>query len=351
MSHFTVMVISTKGKKNAEQQLAPYQENNMGDCPQEYMEFVDQEQDFYDDWQSGSAKRMRNKHTGQLLSPYADIFKLPKEGKPFEGDRYGNPYPERYEEVQVPYTELYSTLEAYVNAEECVKRQENDEGELRYGYWSNPNSKWDWYQIGGRWAGMLLLKEGAKRKQEPEPSWGWSPEDLANLKNDKRKADVARKSEIDWEAMMQEGRQKHLNTWDKVAMACGVDDRGHIKQPMWSWEQVVEQCNKNYDQAREVYRQQPEVIAFAECKVGGFMGSVSDFDCTRDEYGERGANDAISTFAVLIDGDWQERGSMGWWGMSSETDEEARAWQNSFYDAYIKNLPDNAMITVVDCHI
>ena len=37
MSHFTVMVIGD----NPEEQLAPYQENNMGDCPQEYLEFND----------------------------------------------------------------------------------------------------------------------------------------------------------------------------------------------------------------------------------------------------------------------------------------------------------------------
>lgn len=26
----------------------------------------------------------------------------------------------------------------------------------------NPNSKWDWYEVGGRWHGMLLLKPGKK---------------------------------------------------------------------------------------------------------------------------------------------------------------------------------------------
>lgn len=36
--------------------------------------------------------------------------------------------------------------------------------EKGYFYWTtqNPNRKWDWYQIGGRWQGMLKLKKGAK---------------------------------------------------------------------------------------------------------------------------------------------------------------------------------------------
>lgn len=49
MSHFTVGVI-TKGKPSESQieiLLAPYQENNMGDCPKKYMQFVNAEED---DW-------------------------------------------------------------------------------------------------------------------------------------------------------------------------------------------------------------------------------------------------------------------------------------------------------------
>ena len=29
-----------------------------------------------------------------------------------------------------------------------------------YGYYHNPNAKWDWYEIGGRWTGYFELKEG-----------------------------------------------------------------------------------------------------------------------------------------------------------------------------------------------
>jgi hypothetical protein len=290
-----------------------------------------------------------------LFSPYDDRFKVEVEKKNTFDRGYEHKIVDtvRYTQVEVPFTELYPNFDDYVKEEEGMERVEDEDGEMRYGYYTNPNSKWDWYQIGGRWAGMLRLREGAKLRREPEPSWGWSEEDKKELM-DGKKADMARKREIDWEGMMQEGRQNFLNHWDKAAMACGIDERGHIKQPAQSWEALVARVQAKeitIDDAREIYRAQPEVVAFNETKLGGWNGSVSDYDCTRDEYGERGASDAISTFAVLLDGEWHERGSMGWWGMSSETDEQARAWQESFYDAYIKNLPDNAMITVVDCHI
>ena len=46
MSHFTVMVIGN----NVVDQLAPFQENNMGDCPVEYLEFEDYTEEVTDAW-------------------------------------------------------------------------------------------------------------------------------------------------------------------------------------------------------------------------------------------------------------------------------------------------------------
>src|ERR1043165_1149323 len=30
---------------------------------------------------------------------------------------------------------------------------------------TNPNEKWDWYQVGGRWSGFFLLKDGSRADQ------------------------------------------------------------------------------------------------------------------------------------------------------------------------------------------
>lgn len=42
---------------------------------------------------------------------------------------------------------------------------------------SNPQAQWDWYEIGGRWAGRIILKEGVTPIAQPHFSWGWSDED------------------------------------------------------------------------------------------------------------------------------------------------------------------------------
>ena len=50
MSHFITAVI-TKNPSDYHKELAPFQENNMCDCPKEYLEFVDKTEEFKKEWQ------------------------------------------------------------------------------------------------------------------------------------------------------------------------------------------------------------------------------------------------------------------------------------------------------------
>ena len=106
MSHFTVMVIG----ENPEEQLAPYQENNMGDCPQEFLEFND------------------------------------------ETERLTKSWEELTDEERSEFNSF----------EEFAKDEGYYENEGKFGYWENYNARWDWYVLGGRWSGFLKLKEGAE---------------------------------------------------------------------------------------------------------------------------------------------------------------------------------------------
>ena len=53
MSHFAVAVISD-GTKTTEELLAPYQKNNMGDCPKEFLEFKFLRRDFHSDYDAAA---------------------------------------------------------------------------------------------------------------------------------------------------------------------------------------------------------------------------------------------------------------------------------------------------------
>ena len=52
---------------------------------------------------------------------------------------------------------------------------------------------------------------------------------------------------------------------------------------------------------------------------------------------------------IREDGEWREKGEMGWWGsVSNEKPEDS--WKQQFVD-YVKSLDENCLVTVVDFHI
>lgn len=78
-------------------------------------------------------------------------------------------------------------------------------------YWENPNSKWDWYQIGGRWACSLRLKNGVKPTPDMygKMSRYLDEDDIAN------RVDSALLNDIDMSIDM-EAWNTALERWDKA---------------------------------------------------------------------------------------------------------------------------------------
>ena len=62
---------------------------------------------------------------------------------------------------------------------------------------SNPRMEWDWYEVGGRFAGRLILKDDAEMIAPPSFSWGWSAEAKRKVLDAKpRRVDIARLGDI-----------------------------------------------------------------------------------------------------------------------------------------------------------
>ncbi len=59
--------------------------------------------------------------------------------------------------------------------------------------------------------------------------------------------------------------------------------------------------------------------------------------------------DELSTFAVLKDGEWFERGKMGWWG-SVSNGKDVELWKSEL-QKLVHDLPDETLISIYDCHI
>lgn len=108
----------------------------------------------------------------------------------------------------------------------------------------NPDSKWDWYSIGGRWSGFLYTKE---KDDEGNPI----------------RVNQARFKDIDWDYMLE--------------------------------------------------------------------------------------NNIIPFNFVTEEGDWYEKGQMGWWGMTSNEMDQS-TWIKDF-QSYLKDIEDDCLVTAIDFHI
>lgn len=69
--------------------------------------------------------------------------------------------------------EKYPTLDAYAKGYYDYERVNG-----RYGYFSNPNAKYDWYIEGGRWDGYLTNSVGAKTNREMLMEVDWEKTDV-----------------------------------------------------------------------------------------------------------------------------------------------------------------------------
>ena len=154
----------------------------------------------------------------------------------------------------------------------------------------NPDSKWDWFSVGGRWDGLLKLKNGDE-------------------------VNSAVIGDIDFSADEEEYKEA-VRFWELYIEGQEPKDEKEKK--------IIDHTFYRKEYYEEMYRTK-EVYA----------KSLSEF----------------GTFAVLKDGEWFEKGDMGWFGCSSETGEEARDWDKGFFDKFLKDLDDDVKLTVVDCHI
>lgn len=218
MSHFTVAVFTEPNGKSLEDLLEPYNEDL--DVPHYISkeELIDRERKSFENFRDTT-------YALYLKDPDAYI----KDVK--------SPQHLRYLTEEFPKKFNWGDEDFY---KEAIKYEEESniqkDGSVFSSY--NPNSKWDWYSIGGRWGNLLVLKNGTT-------------------------ANSAKIKDIDIDKM-------------------------------------VDLC----------------------------------------------------TYAVLTaDGQWHSPGEMGWWGISSETEDEYDKWKREFADRFLLNADPELELTIVDCHI
>ena len=305
MSHFTVFVIG----EDPESQLAPYEEELE-------VEFHSVEEEYLKEYNTDSATITLNTHDNTWQFEHGDDLD------------YG---------ITLTFTQIYSSFEEFMRGWHGYKARDEKHGV--YGYYTNPNAKWDWYQLGGRWTGFFL---GKPELQYPAASGkaGLMTEDAPG-----GYYDSIRKGDIDLEKMYE------IAVSEADAEYTEFENRTSGIEPLReTWAEIRDRF-PDIDSARKFYNTHPwikaatnghffnaEPFTYFEVDTGG-----------REVFIERKRKKCISTFAVLHNGVWYERGEMGWFGMVSD-EKDHDTWLDEFYNVF-NSLPDDTLISAYDCHI
>ncbi len=195
----------------------------------------------------------------------------------------------------------------------------------------NPKSKWDWYSLGGRWTGYFKANKG--KTGEPgimtkEASSGF--------------VDQALKKDIDFEF----NRKKSAQNAEKI-YNLAINTIGDIDRPM-AWDEVREAYPNKIEISRAYYHAQPAVIALKSVKELEWH-SVDEFLISKEDYILNAYESAGVPFAVVKDGEWFEKGEMGWFGVALNEKDQS-VW-NKEYWKLIESLPDNTLLSLYDLHI
>jgi hypothetical protein len=267
MSHFSVLV-AAKDEKELGQRLAPFQENN-----EEYLEWVDR--------------------TDSVLEDYE----------------------QRLELSDLNFTEDITLSEFNKKWGEYTEYEPG-----KFGYQENPNRKWDWWTIGGRWAGAIFWEAMA------------TPDFVAMRCSD---MDSVLVGEVDFGCLRERSAGRAMREWDNWF--------GYAK-----W--YIRGCPLSYEKTREIARAiDANFYYFYYDAVPGAYDAkwFVPMGLTRKQH-VQAAYDKSLTFAFVdMEGNWVEQGNMGWWACVTNEDDnyDAKFW------AFIESLSPEQRLYVVDCHI
>jgi hypothetical protein len=222
----------------------------------------------------------------------------------------------------------------------------------------NELSKWDWWQIGGRWSGYFRTKEDIFRLLDgddaadiitPQNLGRWnSPEH--SIEKLRHLVDGGRVKHLDIEGMRAEAGGKAMGEYDLYERLL---EKHGVALPWSSFYGRVEAKELTREEAREKYNAQPLVKAFHEIEEFKWeMGcTIERFSVPREEYVQRYRDRAVPGYALLTKaGEWLAPGDMGWFGMSSDTDSSYEAYTVQA-NAYVDGLDPDDILVMLDLHI
>lgn len=266
MSHYAVLVLH-KANQNIDDMLAPYSENLEVEPYKEYtkqeaLDYIKKEYVPYNDF-------MKNYSDDELINWFVNQYGSYSIGKD------GN---------------IYSTY--------------------------NPNSKWDWYQIGGRFDGELhltdeALLEGIKEYKDHH-KYEVPKEDYELY----RTVNSAPIKDIQWITHLSDDEKEKYRRWWAINVEGEEPEDGEAKDDHFFW---------NPEWYKQRYRDAETYIRTIELPCYHAV--------------------------VTPDGEWHEESRMLFFACTDGSPEDELEWDLNFYDTFLKNENSNYIATIVDCHI
>jgi len=330
MSHYTMLVIADS-EENVREVLTPYYEygcsSHMDEKVKPYLKFNDCTEELREDWETRSMPMVvepikpLEDWRAHLFSKYDDRYRvLGTLASEYE-------VPEEFGRIDIPYKVFFPTFKSYADdSGEYEYREELD----AYGYLHNPNSKWDWFTIGGRWSGKLILKDGST-------------------------ANYASVGDIDWEAMKKDDINKVWLSWKKYLSTC------HPLHILW-YTGIGSMFTIIYRPLLKVKRSWAFKLRDAFWKIEKKMPRPKGVDWHGADP-DMGMNISCGEMPwtcytrrtgpytwgmVTSNGQWLEKATMGWFGCSYN--DQGRRFRKAYFKE-LESLSDDQMVYVVDCHI
>lgn len=188
---------------------------------------------------------------------------------------------------------------------------------------TNPNARWDWWQIGGRYTGKLAPGDQAR--------WG----------------------DLDVERMLAEARDRKGAEWDKAEAEFekkASDKVGFFGALIQQYEGILADLRADMDANRGTGALYQRIEANPRAlRLRELVGHANGWDYSIEGVYTRADHVAtaqsLTCWAVVKDGRWYEKAQMGWWGMSTGGD-----WPESLA-AIFSSIRSDQWVTVVDYHI
>lgn len=296
--------------------LEPYQE----EPKEEYLQFISQHEKKYEEWKNNSVEK--------VLSPKGMMYNKWDERFRTEIDEIK--IPENYHIKEFKLLDLYDNFDDYMKEvypyiPKCSKNN-------KYGYWANPNTKWDYWNLGGRWSGLLTGEDITENPENYEICYLCKG---TGYRND-HIAQSFRKEEL-FSCNGCSGFGKRL----KHPSSCiPVQNQIQIKDF---------DADKLYQKQIQKYSEIWDKTIHLDPKTRLEKYKIEDY-FTKDMYLNMITKPLYKIHSLIYQNKWYEKGHTNWWKKDENDYITEREWSEELMKL-LKETDPQKWLTIIDCHI